>query len=180
MQNLHFKNKHGSSTENLQLIVIDSVAPGNHKELDEKEARWIHQLKTMGEMGFGGMNIREDLLRGTRKNCTCGYCWKFKGRNGPRKKISELGPLVLFFDEILKRLHFIYTCLLLLILIVTLRQFYLLLCPVSWTSDQYPNLMFLVKDLQLWARLIKTKLLLQIFVIPSRPSVRLFLPNCKL
>ena len=71
---LHFKNHHGSSTDHLQLIVIDSVAPGNHKELDEKEARWIHQLKTMEEMGFGGLNLREDLLRGTRRNCTCGFC----------------------------------------------------------------------------------------------------------
>ena len=70
----HFKEKHGGSTETLQLIVIDSVAPGNHKELDKKEAKWIHQLKTMEDMGLGGMNIREDLLRVTRKSCTCGYC----------------------------------------------------------------------------------------------------------
>ena len=71
---LHFKNHHGGSTESMQLIIIDSVAPGNHKELDEKEAKWMYQLKTMDEMGFGGLNIREELLRGTRMACTCGYC----------------------------------------------------------------------------------------------------------
>ena len=70
----HFKEHHGGSTASLQLIVIDSVAPGNHKGLDEKEAKWIHQLKTMDDMGFGGMNLREDLLRETRRSCTCGFC----------------------------------------------------------------------------------------------------------
>ena len=70
----HFKDHHGGSTESLRLIVIDSVKPGNHKDLDEKEAKWIHQLKTMDEMGFGGLNLREDLLRNTRRSCTCGYC----------------------------------------------------------------------------------------------------------
>ena len=70
----HFKEKHGGSTDNLQLVIIDSVAPGNHKDLDAKEARWIHQLKTMEDMRLGGLNVREDLLRETRRNCTCGYC----------------------------------------------------------------------------------------------------------
>ena len=71
---LHFKNHHGGSTDSMQLVIIDSVAPGNHKELDEKEARWIQQLKTMEDMGHGGLNIREELTRGTRRSCTCGYC----------------------------------------------------------------------------------------------------------
>ena len=70
----HFKEKHGGSTDSLQLTIIDSVAPGNHKLLDEKEAKWIHQLKTMADMGFGGMNLREDLLRKQRRTCTCGFC----------------------------------------------------------------------------------------------------------
>ena len=70
----HYKDHHGGSTESLQLIVIDNVAPGDHKALDEKEAKWIHQLKTMDDMGFGGLNLREDLLRETRRSCTCGYC----------------------------------------------------------------------------------------------------------
>ena len=49
---LRLKNKkRWGSTETLQLIMIDSVAPGNHKELDKKEAKWIHQLKTMEDMG---------------------------------------------------------------------------------------------------------------------------------
>ena len=69
----HFKEKHGGSTDTLQLIIIDSVKPGNHEALDKKEAKWIHQLKTMDDMGFGGMNLREDLLRNSRKLCTCGY-----------------------------------------------------------------------------------------------------------
>ena len=70
----HFKEHHNGSTEHLQITIIDSVKPGNHKDLDEKEAKWIYQLRTMDDMGFGGLNIREELSRGTRKTCTCGYC----------------------------------------------------------------------------------------------------------
>ena len=70
----HFKDHHNGSTEHLQITIIDSVKPGNHKNLDEKEAKWIYQLKTMDDMGFGGLNIREELSRGTRRTCTCGYC----------------------------------------------------------------------------------------------------------
>ena len=58
----HYKEHHGGSTNSLQLIVIDSVTPGDHKSLDEKEAKWIHQLKTMDDMGIAGLKLREDLL----------------------------------------------------------------------------------------------------------------------
>ena len=93
----HFKEHHGGSTDSLLLIVIDSVAPGNHKALDEKEAKWIHQLKTMDNMGFGGMNLREDLLRGTRKSCTCGYCGWNMGQKGPNKFFSSNFSFFVFF-----------------------------------------------------------------------------------
>ena len=60
----------------MELVIIDSAAPGDHNSLDRKEAYWMHQLKTLNFMGFGGLNTRNDLLRADRASCACRYCKK--------------------------------------------------------------------------------------------------------
>ena len=58
----------------MEITIIDSVAPGNHDQLDFKEEFWIYQLRTMDTMGFGGLNRREETERGSRESCSCRYC----------------------------------------------------------------------------------------------------------
>ena len=52
--------------DDMEIVIIDSVQPGNHDLLDQKEAEWIHRLRTMDIMGQGGLNIRDDLKRTNR------------------------------------------------------------------------------------------------------------------
>ena len=70
----HFHQQHGGDMEDLEITIIDSVEPGNHPLLDQKEEEWIHKLKTMDYMGQGGMNIRDDIKRNTRSQCKCKFC----------------------------------------------------------------------------------------------------------
>ena len=64
----HVHQAHGGNMDDLEVIIIDSVQPGNHPLLDQKE-EWIHRLRTMEYMTQGGMNIRDDLKRNTRVTC---------------------------------------------------------------------------------------------------------------
>ena len=70
----HFHQHHGGSLEELEITIIESVQPGNHPLLDQKEEEWIHRLKTMDYMGLGGMNIRDDIKRNSRGQCKCKFC----------------------------------------------------------------------------------------------------------
>ena len=70
----HYHEHHGGSTATMEITIIDSVAPGNHDQLDFKEEFWIYQLRTMDTMGFGGLNRREETDRGSRESCSCRYC----------------------------------------------------------------------------------------------------------
>ena len=36
----------GGNMDELEVIIIDSVQPGNHALLDQKEEEWIHRLRT--------------------------------------------------------------------------------------------------------------------------------------
>ena len=60
----------------MEIVIIDSVQPGNHDLLDRKEEEWIHRLRTMDNMGQGGLNIRDDLKRSNRGKCKCNFCKK--------------------------------------------------------------------------------------------------------
>ena len=51
----------------MQIMIIDSVAPGNHSALDYKEVFWISMLRKMDTMGYGGLNRREELERGSKR-----------------------------------------------------------------------------------------------------------------
>ena len=62
--------------DDMEIVIIDSVQPGNHDLLDQKEEEWIHRLRTMDIMGQGGLNIRDDLKRTTRGKCKCKFCNK--------------------------------------------------------------------------------------------------------
>ena len=53
----------------MELVIIDSVEPGNHSLLDQKEEEWIQRLRTMDSMNQGGLNIRDDLKRRDRGKC---------------------------------------------------------------------------------------------------------------
>ena len=70
----HFYQNHGGCMEEMEIVIIDSVQPGNHQLLDQKEEEWIHNLRTMDYMGQGGLNIRDDLKRSNRGNCKCNFC----------------------------------------------------------------------------------------------------------
>ena len=70
----HFYQQHGGCMEEMEVVIIDSVQPGNHELLDQKEEEWIHRLRTMDYMGQGGLNIRDDLRRSSRSNCKCKFC----------------------------------------------------------------------------------------------------------
>ena len=77
----HYHGNHGGSTATMVLTVIDTVAPGNHDQLDRKEEFWMHQLRTLDYMGWGGLNRRDDLVRKDRSSCDCRYC-KRRGPGG--------------------------------------------------------------------------------------------------
>ena len=70
----HFNQMHGGSLDELEITIIDSVEPGNHRLLDQKEEEWIHRLRTMDYMNQGGMNIRDDLKRNAKGKCKCKFC----------------------------------------------------------------------------------------------------------
>ena len=55
----HFYHHHGGSMEEMELVIIDSVEPGNDSLLDVKEEEWIQRLRTMDTMNQGGLNIRD-------------------------------------------------------------------------------------------------------------------------
>ena len=60
----HYFEHHGGSTNTMQITIIDLVATGNHSALNYKEEFWISMLRTMDTMGYGGLNLREELERG--------------------------------------------------------------------------------------------------------------------
>ena len=70
----HFQQAHGGNVDQMEIIIIDSVQPGNHPLLDQKEEEWIHRLRTMDHMEQGGMNIRDDLKRNSKGKCKCKFC----------------------------------------------------------------------------------------------------------
>ena len=70
----HFHQHHGGDMEEMELVIIDSVEPGNHSLLDQKEEEWIQRLRTMDSMNQGGLNIRDDLKRRDRGKCNCKFC----------------------------------------------------------------------------------------------------------
>ena len=70
----HFRQAHGGNMDDLEITIIDSVQPGNHLLLDQKEEEWIHRLRSMEYMNQGGMNIGDDLKRNTRATCRCKFC----------------------------------------------------------------------------------------------------------
>ena len=49
-----FSKANGGCLEQIEIIIIDSVQPGNHPLLDQKEEEWIHRLRTMYHMEQGG------------------------------------------------------------------------------------------------------------------------------
>ena len=64
--------------EDMEIVIIDSVQTCNHELLDRKEKEWIHRLRTMDNMGQGGLNIIDDLKRSNMGNCKCKFCKKLK------------------------------------------------------------------------------------------------------
>ena len=64
--------------EDLEIVIIDRVQPGNLDLLDRKEEEWIGRLRTMDNMGQGGLNIIDDLKRSNMGNCKCKFCKKLK------------------------------------------------------------------------------------------------------
>ena len=69
----HYHSQHSDSTDTLQITIIDSVKPGNHALLDQKEERWMYNLRALDFMGYGGLNKRDDLDR-NRERCNCKFC----------------------------------------------------------------------------------------------------------
>ena len=49
----HFHQAHGGNMDDLEITIIDSVQPGNHLLLDQKEEEWIHRLRSMEYMNQG-------------------------------------------------------------------------------------------------------------------------------
>ena len=74
--------------DDMEIVIIDSVQPGNHDLLDQKEEEWIHRLRTMDIMGQGGLNIRDDLKRTNRGKCKCKFCKKVKKYLRGQRKIN--------------------------------------------------------------------------------------------
>jgi hypothetical protein len=60
--------------EDMELVIIDSVEPGNHSLLDVKEEEWKQRLRTMDTMNQGGLPIRDDSKRRDRGKCNCKFC----------------------------------------------------------------------------------------------------------
>ena len=74
----HFFADHGGCVEDMEVVIIDSVEPGNHSLLDQKEEEWIQRLKTMDNMGQGGLNKRDELKRNNGASCKCKFCKRKK------------------------------------------------------------------------------------------------------
>ena len=74
----HFFADHGGCVEDMEVVIIDSVEPGNHSLLDQKEEEWIQRLKTMENMGQGGLNLRDELKRNNGASCKCKFCKRKK------------------------------------------------------------------------------------------------------
>ena len=47
----------------MELMIIDTVEPGDHVLLDQKEETWIYQLKSLDSMGHRGLNSRDEMQR---------------------------------------------------------------------------------------------------------------------
>ena len=47
----------------MELVIIDTVEPGDHVLLDQKEEAWIYQLKSLDCMERGGLNSRDEMQR---------------------------------------------------------------------------------------------------------------------
>ena len=74
----HFFADHGGCVQDMEVVIIDSVEPGNHSLLDQKEEEWIQRLKTMDNMGQGGLNLRDELKRNNGASCKCKFCKRKK------------------------------------------------------------------------------------------------------
>ena len=89
----HYFTHHGGSTETMDIVVIDSVEPGDHEGLDRKEEYWIYQLKTLDTMGHGGLNNRDELVRKQRDKarlyCSCISCRSKNVRGVKRKTATD-------------------------------------------------------------------------------------------
>ena len=46
----HFYQQYGGCMEEMEVVIIDSVQPGNHDLLDLKEDEWVHRLRTIEHM----------------------------------------------------------------------------------------------------------------------------------
>ena len=73
----------------MEIVIIDSVQPGNHDLLDQKEEEWMHRLRTMDIMCQGGLNICDDLKRTNRGKCKCKFLQKIKIFRGQKKSILK-------------------------------------------------------------------------------------------
>ena len=66
------------SVETMELVIIDTVEPVDHALPDQKEEAWIYQLKSLGSMGYGGVNSRDEMQRSmkdrARLSCCCTTC----------------------------------------------------------------------------------------------------------
>ena len=65
---------HGRNMDDLGVIMIDTVQPGNHPMLDQKEEDSSHRLRITDYMTQGGMNIKDNLKRNTRATYRCKFC----------------------------------------------------------------------------------------------------------
>ena len=67
----------------MELVIIDTVEPGDHALLDQKEEAWIYQLKSLDSMGYGGLNSRDEMQRSmkdrARLSCCCTTCKNVRG-----------------------------------------------------------------------------------------------------
>ena len=60
--------------EEMVLVIIDSVEPGNHSLLVVREEEWMNRPRAMDSMNQGGLNIRDALKRRDRGKCNCKFC----------------------------------------------------------------------------------------------------------
>ena len=67
----------------MELAIIDTVELGDHALLDQKKEAWIYQLKSLGSMGYGGANSRDEMQRGVKVRarliCCCTTCKSVRG-----------------------------------------------------------------------------------------------------
>ena len=78
----HYDQHHGGNVDTMEITIIDCAPPGNHALLDHKEEFWMYQLKSLEEMGYDGLNKRDDLRRQDRESCNCKYCKRRTVRTG--------------------------------------------------------------------------------------------------